>query len=198
MTFQRLFEFETALARYTGAPYAVATDCCTHAIQACMRYCAVSETAFPCCTYLSVLQVMHRLRIEYELLDQSWKGEYKFKYTPIWDSAQRLEPNMYRSGQMQCLSFGFGKPFELGVGGAVLLDDPQAADWIALHTRDGRDLRCSPWESQGVFAVGEHHCMRLETAAAGTEKLKTFVGAVGNKVYPDLRKIRINANFVTQ
>ena len=35
--FSTLFEFEQALADYTGAPYAVATDCCTHAIELCLR-----------------------------------------------------------------------------------------------------------------------------------------------------------------
>jgi len=38
MSFKALFDFESALAEYTGAPYAVLTDGCTHAIELCMRY----------------------------------------------------------------------------------------------------------------------------------------------------------------
>ena len=33
VSFDVLFEFEQALAEYTGSPYAVVTDCCTHAIE---------------------------------------------------------------------------------------------------------------------------------------------------------------------
>jgi len=37
MSFQKLFDFELALAEYTGAPYVVLTDGCTHALELCMR-----------------------------------------------------------------------------------------------------------------------------------------------------------------
>ena len=30
--------FEKTIADYFGAPYAVSTDCCTHAIELCLRY----------------------------------------------------------------------------------------------------------------------------------------------------------------
>ena len=36
--FDKIIEFETALAEYTGAPYAISTDCCTHAIELCLIY----------------------------------------------------------------------------------------------------------------------------------------------------------------
>ena len=29
--------FESKLAEFTGAPYVVTTDCCTHAIELCLR-----------------------------------------------------------------------------------------------------------------------------------------------------------------
>jgi dTDP-4-amino-4,6-dideoxygalactose transaminase len=38
MSFEKIVEFESALAKFTGAPYAVMTDCCTHAIELCLRY----------------------------------------------------------------------------------------------------------------------------------------------------------------
>ena len=46
MSFQTLFEFEQALARYTGAPYVVVTDCCTHAMELAMRYDRVTQCSF--------------------------------------------------------------------------------------------------------------------------------------------------------
>ena len=38
MTFDSVAEFEEKVADFFGAPYAVAVDCCTHAIELCLRY----------------------------------------------------------------------------------------------------------------------------------------------------------------
>ena len=122
MSFKSLFDFESALAEYTGAPYVVLTDGCTHAIELCMRYERVKECQFSAYTYLSVPMALIHLGIEYTMTDESWTGEYQFRNTRIWDSARRLEQNMYRPGAMQCLSFGWTKPLQLGKGGAILLD----------------------------------------------------------------------------
>ena len=37
MSFDTVKEFEQQIAKFYGAPYAVATDCCTHAIELCLR-----------------------------------------------------------------------------------------------------------------------------------------------------------------
>jgi dTDP-4-amino-4,6-dideoxygalactose transaminase len=123
MTFGLLFDFESALAEYTGAPYVVVTDGCTHALELCFRHDQVKHTKFSAYTYLSVPMLMHHLGIEYEMVTEKWTGEYQFYGTRIWDSARRLERNMYNPGTIQCLSFGHGKPLELGKAGAVLTDD---------------------------------------------------------------------------
>jgi hypothetical protein len=96
-----LFDFETALAEYTGAPYVVLTDGCTHAIELCMRYDNVTQTKFPAYTYLSVPMLMHNLGIQYEMIPEKWIGEYQFAGTRIWDSARRLEPGMYSQLKQQ-------------------------------------------------------------------------------------------------
>ena len=116
MSFQALFDFESALAEYTGAPYVVVTDGCTHALELCFRHDKISHTRFTAYTYLSVPMLMYHLDIKFELTNEQWSGEYHFKDTRIWDSARRLERNMYRPGQMQCLSFGWTKPLQLGKG----------------------------------------------------------------------------------
>ena len=139
--FDKIFEFEQALAEYTGAPYAVMTDCCTHAIEMCMRFDKVKRVQFPAYTYLSIPMTMHKLGITYGLLDQKWTGEYQFNGTRIWDSARRLERGMYRPGQLQCLSFGNGKPLQIGRGGAILTDDVEIYDQLSMMRYDGRDLR---------------------------------------------------------
>jgi dTDP-4-amino-4,6-dideoxygalactose transaminase len=79
--FEKIKQFEDALAEFTGAPYAVMTDCCTHAIELCLRYERVQECEFTPYTYLSIPMLMHKLGIEYPILDhawQRWHGEYQF------------------------------------------------------------------------------------------------------------------------
>jgi hypothetical protein len=62
-----------------------------------------------------------------------WLGEYRFKETPVWDSARMLQPGMYRAGQYQCLSFGPGKPLDNTRGGAVLLDNEEHYKRLKNH-----------------------------------------------------------------
>ena len=126
MSFQALFEFEARLSEFTGAPYVVLTDCCTHALELAMRHDGVRRTRFTARTYISIAQMLNRLDISFGMTDETWRGEYQFHATRIWDSARRLEPGMYRSGAIQCISFGYSKPLQLGRGGAVLLDDARA------------------------------------------------------------------------
>jgi dTDP-4-amino-4,6-dideoxygalactose transaminase len=193
MSFARLFEFEARLSNYTGAPYVVVTDCCTHAIELCLRYDRVRRVRFSAFTYLSIPQVMNTLDISYGLTDEQWQGEYMFHGTRIWDSARRLQQGMYRPGSMQCVSFGHTKPLELGRCGAVLLDDKDAYSWISRARSDGRDLAISPWTQQQTFALGWHYCPSLETCALGIQKLAIHVGVCQSGFeYPDLRTLNIN------
>ena len=196
MSFESLFEFEEKLAQYTGAPYAIVTDGCTNAIELCMRYDQVTSCSFTPYTYLSVPMLMHRLGIEYQYHDHAWQrwvGEYPFVGTRIWDSARRLEPNMYRPGQMQCLSFGWSKPMQLGKGGVILLDDADAYAVISQQRADGRDLRIPHWPDQKEFQVGWHYCPTLELCAQGIEKLALHTPQNQQTTYPDLRTIFIKS-----
>jgi len=191
MSFDNLFRFESELAEYTGAPYVVATDGCTHAIELVMRWYKIKKVEFSAFTYLSIPQTMLNMGIEYTLTDEKWSGEYQFHGTNIWDSARRLEPGMYQSGQVQCLSFGHSKPLELGKVGAILLDDQCAYYHLSRMRSDGRDLAVSPWISQEIFSPGWHYCPTLELCALGREKLKTFTPMSQSISYPDCRKISI-------
>jgi len=200
--FDKILKFEQELAAYTGAPYAVMTDCCTHAIELCLQYDHVRECSFTPYTYLSVPMTMHKLGIRYTYHDHAWQrwiGEYPFVGTRIWDSARRLEPNMYQAGQMQCLSFGHSKPLQVGRGGAILLDDANAYQQLLRMRYDGRDLTVSPWQSQQVFAVGYHYRPTIEEAESASEKLKELIDSPKTPEfveYPDLRKITIVDNTV--
>jgi dTDP-4-amino-4,6-dideoxygalactose transaminase len=196
--FDKILAFETALARFTGAPHAIMTDCCTHAIELCLRHDQIQECTFTPYTYLSIPMTMHKLGIRYEYYPdslphrQQWTGEYKFELTRIWDSARRLESNMYRAGQMQCLSFGHDKPLAIGRGGAILLDDESAYQTLLRMRYDGRDLTISPWVEQREFRVGYHYRPTIEEAERGMELLSQYQSQPPRAVtYPDCRQISI-------
>ena len=192
--FEKILEFETALARFTGAPYAIMTDCCTHAIELCMRYDRVEYCAFTPYTYLSIPMLMHKLGIQYSYNQQQWTGEYQFEGTRIWDSARRLEHNMHHLGQMQCVSFGHDKPLPIGRGGAILLDDAEAYRDLLAMRYDGRDLTVSPWVAQQTFQVGYHYRPTIEEARRGLELLEQYQSQPPRHVtYPDCRTIKIQS-----
>jgi dTDP-4-amino-4,6-dideoxygalactose transaminase len=191
MGFEKIIEFELALAKFTGAPYAVMTDCCTHAIELCLRYDNIQRVTFPAHTYLSIPMTMHKLGIEYSYSDKLWTGEYQFIGTRIWDSARLLKQGMYRPGQLQCLSFGYDKPLSIGRGGAVLTDDVEIYDTLKHQCYDGRDLSISPWEQQKIFKVGYHYKPTIEEAVKGLELLPDVAQEPKYKEYPDLREITI-------
>ena len=188
MSFQALFDFESALAEYTGAPYVVLTDGCTHALELCFRHAGTKHTQFTAHTYLSVPMLMHHLGIEFEMTGEQWTGEYQFAGTNIWDSARRLERNMYQPGQMQCLSFGWTKPLQLGKVGAILLDDPEAYRIMSRQRSDGRDLHI-PWQQETELILGYHYCPTLELCVKGLELLPVTEPKAQPGIYPDCRKI---------
>jgi dTDP-4-amino-4,6-dideoxygalactose transaminase len=189
--FAKIAEFEQALSAYTDAPYCVMTDCCTHAIELCLRYEQPVNLAFTAYTYLSIPMLMHKLGIEYRLVPEDWTGEYQFHGSRIWDSARRLERGMYRDGQVQCVSFGHGKPLQIGRGGAILLDDRRMYDQLLEQRYDGRDLTVSPWQEQRVFRVGYHYRPTIEEAARGLELLPMVNEVPRHVRYPDCRDISI-------
>lgn len=197
--FNKILEFEHRLSDFTNSPFVITTDCCTHAIELCMILDNVKSCKFTAFTYLSVLQTMHKLKIEYELIQESWIGEYQFYNTRIWDSARKLEPNMYRKGQLQCLSFGYTKPLDIGRGGAILLDSKEDYEILQRMRYDGRDLSISPWVEQVEFYLGYHYKLNPEECVKGIERLieyKNNKNYISKQVsYPDCRKITINENF---
>ena len=198
MSFSKIKDFELALAEYTGAPFAVMTDCCTHAIELCLRIEKPKLVSFTALTYLSVPMTMHKLGIEYEMYDAFWIGEYPIAGTRVWDSARRLEPGMYEKGTLKCLSFGHTKPIDIGHGGAILLDNHNEYERLLRMRYDGRDLTVSPWACQQTFEVGYHYRPTIEDAEKGLKMLDLYKQRSAEDTmpvfvdYPDCRKIIIN------
>jgi len=195
--FDAILEFESAVAKYTGAPYCVTTDCCTHAMEIAFRLTVdINIVTFPARTYLSVPMMLHKLKIPYMLKDESWRKSYQFVGSDVWDCARQFEPNMYKPGAIQCISFGRTKPLQIGQGGCLLTDNQEVYRAASMMRSDGRDLfQFSPWDAQKTFRVGYHYTMRPEECIAGLNLLETqtFTEQLDKYFdYPDCRNIVIN------
>jgi dTDP-4-amino-4,6-dideoxygalactose transaminase len=195
--FQAILDFEAAVCAYTGAPYCVTTDCCTHAIEIAFRLAHDGgPVQFPARTYLSVPMTMRKLNIEYELLDIEWRGGYKFEGSCIYDYARKFEMGMYVPGTIQCISFGMTKPIQIGLGGCLITDDANVYKEASKMRYDGRDIfNFSPWSEQKVFRVGYHYYLRPEECVVGLNLLESQQFTLQQDKfynYPDCRNIIIN------
>lgn len=195
--FDIILEFERRVGEYTGAPYCVTTDCCTHAIEIAFRLRHDgTPVKIPARTYLSVPMTMHKLGIKYELVDQPWHGGYQFEGTCIYDYARKFEPGMYKPGSIQCISFGFTKPLQIGLGGCILTDDKNLYEEATRMRYDGRDIyQFSPWVNQKKFRVGYHYYLRPEECLVGLNLLESQQFTEQTEKmhnYPDCREIEIH------
>lgn len=194
--FQAILDFEDAISTYTGAPYCITTDCCTHAIEIAFRLAHDrSPISFPARTYLSVPMTMYKLGIDYKLTDEIWRGSYQFNGSKIWDCARQFESNMYKPGSVQCISFGMSKPLQIGLGGCLLTDDKNLYEQASRMRYDGRDIfNYSPWISQKEFTVGYHYYLRPEECVIGLNLLeeRKFTPQLDKHFdYPNCKEIRI-------
>ena len=190
-------DFENKLAEFTGAPYVVTTDCCTHAIELCFRLLKITMCDFSSYTYISVPMTMHLLNVTYFFNDEKWKEQYNFYKTPVWDSARCLKPNMYKQSQYQCLSFGPGKPLDNVRGGAILLANKEHYKQLKQMSYDGRDSSYSEWTNQKEFKQGFHYMMRYEECESASQKLDEYISKAQfhheHPPYPNVSNIKIVA-----
>lgn len=154
------------LSDYTKYKYVVLTDCCTHAIELCLRYLKPKIIGINSKTYISIPNLAKKLDIDFYFYDQDWQGEYKIKETNIYDSARLLSKNMYQSDTIKCISFGNDKPINAGRGGAILLDDYTMYKWLLRASYDGRDLKFKGhWSEDKNLIHGYHYNMIIEQAS---------------------------------
>jgi len=198
MNYDILDKFEHVLSVYTGAPFVVLTDSCTHAIELCLRLKhPKGPVILPKHTYISIPMTMHKLGLElYWDKDYNWEYEYRIAPTNIWDSARAFDENMYISGRMQCLSFGWDKRLAIGHGGAILLDSRSDYNILRRMAYDGRSLNISSWENQKKWWLGFHYNMRLEDAAKGIDMMLHPENLPNKqsqlKSYPDCSNIKVD------
>ena len=197
MNYNVLDKFEASLSNYTGAPYVVLTDSCTHAIELCFRLNKYNgPVMMPRKTYVSVLMAMHKLGLPvYFDSEIEWEYEYRIAPLNIWDSARAFDKDMYIAGRQQCLSFGWDKRLAIGHGGAILLDNIEDYHQLKAMAYDGRHLENNPWQTQKDWKLGFHYNMRLEDAQKGIEMLSRLDELPNKqsqlKTYPDVSKLNI-------
>ena len=170
MSFDIIEEFEQALAKWWGAPYAVATDCCTHSIELCLREASFDWIDIPTHTYISVPMTAMKLGINWRWNHEKWQDYYCVGNTNIIDSAVYWKQEGYLSNTLQCLSFQFRKPLNLGRGGAILTDSKKKYERLKRMSYDGR-INNNPWAEQDITSIGYHYYMTPETAKLGLQKL---------------------------
>lgn len=191
-------QFEEVVAKYTGAPYAVAVDSCTSALFLSLKYLDYKNKfiGIPNRTYMSVpctiINSGNRVIFDRTSEDDNLTGEYQLTNTPVWDSALKFTSDMYRSGQYQCLSFsGPRKILKLSKGGMILTDNKDAYNWFKRARFSGRNEMS--YHDDNFDMIGWNMYMLPELSTRG---LLLMTGMPTNNIdltlpYPDLSKFEI-------
>lgn len=186
--------FESKIANFFNAPYSIATDSCTHAIELALRYKNIKKTTCPKRTYISIPMTLTKCGIEWSWVEENWKLYYKFSDTNIFDAATFWQKDGYINHSIMCLSFQYKKHLPLVRGGMILLDNEVAYKKLKKMVYDGRDPDV-PWRDQNIDTLGYHYYMPPETAQLGLEKLPNAIYTKPVEWdytrYPDLSQMKI-------
>lgn len=192
-------QFEAEICRYTGAPYCVCVDNESNALAMALIYVGVKgqTITIPSHTYPSVPCeiILAGGKVKFKESSPMLTGEYQLEPTNIWDAALRFSADMYRVGQIQCLSFtGPYKILKTVKGGAILTDSKDAYRWFKRYRFSGRN-ECSYHEDHFDF-IGKNYYMPHVLASIGLQQMIGFYNVDGTKKqfaeislpYPDLSK----------
>jgi dTDP-4-amino-4,6-dideoxygalactose transaminase len=190
--------FEKKVAALSDSPFAVAVDCCSHAIFLSIQYelkynpdNIADCLTIPAHTYVSVPMQISEAGLDFKLEPREWKGAYKLKGSRIVDSAGRFTKGMYIKGTLQCLSFQIKKRLPIGRGGMILTDDPVACEYLKRIRHDGRNMNLPYTHKDHITGHGYHMYMTPEDAARGILLMDMLPeqneDSQNNTMYPDLR-----------
>jgi len=186
--------FEKSIAEYYGADYAVSTDCCTHAIELCLRVTNPEFVTCPSHTYVSVPMTCSKVNIQWSFSDTFWKDYYYLGNTNIIDAAVYWKEQGYIPDTLMCLSFQFKKHLNIGKGGMILLDNEEQYNKLKKMRYDGR-VDDVPWKEQNIDTIGYHYYMTPENAQIGLDKFEAIKNITPKewswKDYPDLRTMKV-------
>lgn len=189
--------FEEEVARYTGAPYAVAVDSCTNALFLSLQYYkskdnSIKEIEIPSKTYLSVPQSILQCgyKIQFNEKRNDWTGIYQLDPFPIYDAAKRFTSNMYISETIMCLSFHIKKHLKIGKGGMILTDNIEAVEFLKKARYEGRSEKM--YHEDNIKTIGWNMYMTPQQAAHGLALMQNYPMFVPdldeNNGYRDLRE----------
>jgi dTDP-4-amino-4,6-dideoxygalactose transaminase len=195
--------FEKKVADFFGAKYAIAVDCCSHAIFLSLEYLKFNkeiiydQITIPSRTYLSVpMQIIHAgFRVRFE--DYEWQGYYKLKPTRVIDAAVTWKRDAYIPGSLMCISFQLKKMIPIGRTGVVLTDDRDAYDWLKIASYDGRDLT-TDYNNETIIdhikMAGWHYYATPEDCARGIILMDSIEDEgyyMGSGDYPDISRCKL-------
>jgi dTDP-4-amino-4,6-dideoxygalactose transaminase len=191
--FSVVTKFEQEIAKFFGAPYAVATDSCTHAIELCLRYVNAPYITCPKRTYLSIPMLANKLGIDLIWNDYEWKGYYQV-HDSIFDAAVLWRANSYVYGSLMCVSFQYQKHLSLGRCGVILSDNSLAAMELKKLSYDGR-MPGTPWRDQNISSAGFHYYATPEICALGLKKLPEAIATPPRiwqtSDWPDISQMKV-------
>ena len=113
--------------------------------------------------------------------DEDWSGTYKLDPYPIVDGALRFRRDMYETGTFHMVSMHIRKHIPVGRGGAILLDDKDAYEWLKRARFDGRGPM--PLLEDNFTQLGLNMYMEPANAARAIQLLQ----ALGDRELPDLK-----------
>ncbi|TXJ25407.1 MAG: hypothetical protein E6Q24_14850 [Chitinophagaceae bacterium] len=198
--FQVVKDLEQAVCDYTGAPFCVTTNSCTMALLlACKYYIdrgySRKPVTCPSRTYVGVPCSIINAGGMVEFVDFNWYGQYRLSPLPVWDSARMFTSDMYldKGGEMVCVSFHATKILGDTQGGAILLDNRDAYEWLKRMRFDGRTEGVAPIDDD-FTEVGYHCYMSPDVAARLLHKLSVlpkYNKPLPNDNYPDLSQFEV-------
>ena len=195
MGFELVTKLEDKVASFFGAPYAVATDSCTHAVELCLRYEQPYEVTFPTHTYPSIPFLGEKLGLRWSWREEEWVDYYQIGNTNVYDAAVLWKMGGYIPSTHMCLSFQFQKHLKIGRGGMILTDNKEAFEMLSEMVYDGRNSRDIPWREQNIKTIGYHYYMTPEAAQTGLDRfpeaIKTEPKIWTDRDYPDLRTMDV-------
>lgn len=161
-------QFEQKIADFFGAPYAVATDSCTHALELSflITACRNQTVEVPVHTYMSIPMMLTKIGQPWKFVEKFWNDSYRFDPVDIVDAAFSWQPQSYKAGSLTCISFQQKKHLPIGRGGIILTDNKTHYDRLQRLCRDGRDRKLLQTEDN-IQEVGYHYYMTPEDAARG-------------------------------
>lgn len=190
---------EELLAEYAGSKYAVCVESGSAAILLSLFWFKqkgeLGTITIPKHTYPSIPCSIILMGGKVEFSDEEWEGTYRLDPYPIIDGALRFRKGMYESGTFHMVSMHVRKHIPVGRGGAILLDDEKAYEWLKKARFDGRAPM--PLMQDNFTQLGFNAYMEPANGARAIQLMQALRGRelpdlrVEDQGYPDLSKFKI-------